>query len=78
MTILDLNRYLNLDIDESHESFQTVSGLYIHLLGYLPSKKVDKIEKYDNITLKINRMKNKFVDELELEVLEPTDKSVKK
>ncbi|AUD63049.1 hypothetical protein BK010_05400 [Tenericutes bacterium MO-XQ] len=78
LTILDLNRYLNLDIDESHESFQTVSGLYIHLLGYLPSKKVDKIEKYDNITLKINRMKNKFVDELELEVLEPTDKSVKK
>ncbi len=78
LTILDLNKYLNLDIDESHESFQTVSGLFIHLLGYLPTKKVDKIIKYENITLKINRMKNKFIDELELEVLEPSDKSVKK
>jgi putative hemolysin len=78
LTILDLNKYLNLDIDESHESFQTLSGLYIHLLGYLPTKKVDQLIKYENITLKINRMKNKFIDELELEVLEPSDKSVKK
>jgi putative hemolysin len=78
LTILDLNKYLNLDIDESHESFQTLSGLYIHLLGYLPTKKVDQLIKYENITLKINRMKNKFIDELELEVLEPSNKSVKK
>ncbi len=78
LTILDLNRYLNLDIDESHESFQTLSGLYIHLLGYLPTKKVDRLIKYDNIALKIYHMKNKFIDELELEVFESTDKNVKK
>jgi len=78
LTILDLNRYLNLNIDESHESFQTLSGLYIHLLGYLPTKKIDKLLKYENLRLKINRMKNKFIDELELEVLEPTDTNVKK
>lgn len=78
LTILDLNRYLNLNIDESHESFQTLSGLYIHLLGYLPTKKIDNLLKYENLTLKINRMKNKFIDELELEVLEPTDTNVKK
>lgn len=78
LTILDLNRYLNLKIDETSESFQTLSGLYIHLLGYLPTKKVNDIKKYDNISLKINRMKNKFIDELELTVIKPSESDVNK
>jgi putative hemolysin len=78
LTILDLNRYLNLKIDETSESFQTLSGLYIHLLGYLPTKKVNDVKKYDNISLKINRMKNKFIDELELTVKKPSESDVNK
>lgn len=78
LTILDLNRYLNLKIDETSESFQTLSGLYIHLLGYLPTKKVNDVKKYDNISLKINRMKNKFIDELELSVIKPSESDVNK
>jgi len=78
LTIIDLNRYLNLKIDETSESFQTLSGLYIHLLGYLPTKKVNDVKKYDNISLKINRMKNKFIDELELTVIKPSESDVNK
>jgi putative hemolysin len=78
ITILDLNKYLNLNLDENHEAFHTLSGLFIHVLGYLPIKNEHQTIAYENLKLKIHKMKHKFINQIEVEVLTPTAEDVKK
>jgi putative hemolysin len=59
--IQDLNRYLNLDIEDD---FETLSGLIIDKLGYIPKKKVEKSLFYQNLEIKIKSLKKNHIDKV--------------
>ena len=69
MPIHDLNRILKLDIDEEHEEFDTLGGLIISKLGYIPKVTGQEEVHYNNLLLKVNKITNNRIDEVLLEIL---------
>ncbi len=57
--IQDLNRYLNLDIADE---FETLSGLIIDELGFIPKTKIDQAITYQNLEIKIKSVKNNHIE----------------
>ena len=54
--IQELNKRLKIRIDDANENYDTLSGLIIYLLGYIPDKSFQDIIEYDNLTFKINKV----------------------
>lgn len=64
----DLNRTLKLNIDENNEDYDTVSGLIISLLGFIPDESYEKEINYDNLIFKIKKLSNNRIDEVLLTI----------
>src|SRR5690606_12759566 len=66
--IQDLNRSLKLNIDEHNEDYDTLGGLIISILGFIPDENYNEEIEYDNIVLKINKLSNNRIDEVSLRI----------
>lgn len=66
--IHDLNRYLKLNFDETSDKYHTLSGLYIYLLGHVPSKDEKKAIIYQNVVLNIYELDETFIKTIELRI----------
>lgn len=59
--IQDLNRYFNINIKEEAD---TLSGLIIESLGYIPHKKIDDIFIFGKLEVKIKSLKKNRIDKV--------------
>ena len=59
--IQDLNRYFNVNIKEESD---TLSGLIIESLGYIPRKKIDDVFIFGKLEVKIKSLKKNRVDKV--------------
>lgn len=57
----DFNKYFKINIDEDSE---TLSGLLIEILGYIPRKKISKNFKFDNLNVEIKSIKKNHIDKV--------------
>jgi putative hemolysin len=76
LPIHEVNRYLNINIEEHTDIYHTLSGFFIYLLGYVPTKKDENECVYNNIILKINEMDETFIKKIELRILSKKDKGI--
>ncbi|MFA7075112.1 MAG: transporter associated domain-containing protein, partial [Candidatus Izemoplasmatales bacterium] len=59
--IQDLNRYFKININEEAE---TLSGVIIERLGYIPQNKVDKEFSIEGLIIKVQSIKNNHIDKV--------------
>lgn len=67
-TIDDVNE--TLDIELPNDIFDTIGGFIIGLLGYIPKIPEDKIIQYDNLTFKIENIKENRIDKIRMTIKE--------
>ncbi|MCH4237993.1 MAG: hemolysin family protein [Clostridium tyrobutyricum] len=60
----DINEELNINLP--YDIFDTIGGFVIDLLGHIPKHNEYKTLKYGNITFKIENVKEKRIDKLEI------------
>jgi putative hemolysin len=68
--IQELNKRLKIRIDDANENYDTLSGLIIYLLGYIPDKSFQDIIEYDNLTFKINKVCSNRIEQILLTIKE--------
>jgi putative hemolysin len=68
--IQELNKRLKINIDDTDENYDTLSGLIIYLLGYIPDKSFKEEIKYGNLVFKINKVCSNRVEEVLLTIKE--------
>ena len=61
-TLEEINERLNIDIQS--EEVDTLSGFIINLLGKLPTEEKDKIIKYKNLIFTIEKMNEKIIEKV--------------
>src|SRR5690554_2271296 len=66
--IQDLNRSLKLNIDEHNEDYDTLGGLIISILGFIPDENYNEEIEYDNLIFKIHKTGNNRIDEVILKI----------
>jgi putative hemolysin len=57
----DFNKYFRININEDSE---TLSGLLIEKLGYIPRKKISKNFQFDNLNVEIKSIKKNHIDKV--------------
>lgn len=65
-SIKELNEVLNLDFDEDSEDYDTLGGLIIKLIGYIPTNQEEKVIEYRNVVLKVEKVKEKRIDKVKV------------
>lgn len=66
--IQDINRTLKLNIDETNEDYDTIGGLIISILGFIPDESYEEEIEYDNLVFKIHKLSNNRIDEVMLTI----------
>lgn len=61
ISISELNSKLNLNLNEDSEDYDTLGGLIISILGYIPKSKGDHVIEYQNLSFKIEEIKDKRI-----------------
>lgn len=69
--IQELNKRLKINIDETDENYDTLSGLIIFLLGFIPDKNYKDEIEYQNLIFKINKVCSNKIEEVLLTIKEP-------
>lgn len=67
--IQDLNRQLKLNLEENNEDYDTLGGLIISILGYIPPKSFQEEIEYKNIKLKVHKIKANRIEQILLTIL---------
>jgi len=62
--IQELNRRLKLHLDENNEEYDTLGGLVIYFLGYIPTESYQEEIEYDGIMLKVHKVNTNRIDEI--------------
>ena len=65
-SIKELNEELNLDFDEDSDDYDTLGGLIIKLIGYIPTNQEEKVIEYRNVVLKVEKVKEKRIDKVKV------------
>lgn len=65
-SIKELNEVLNLDFDEDSDDYDTLGGLIIKLIGYIPTNQEEKVIEYRNVVLKVEKVKEKRIDKVKI------------
>ena len=73
--IVDLNEALNLDLDEDSEEYDSVGGLIIDILGYIPNGEEEEEIPYGNYIFRILEVKENRIEKVLLTILEPEDEA---
>jgi len=67
--IQELNRRLKLNLDETNEDFDTLGGLIINILGFIPDESYQEEIHYSNLVMKINKTDYNRIDKVILKIL---------
>jgi len=66
--IQELNRRIKLNLEEHNEEFDTLGGLIIYILGYIPTPEFDREIEFENLTFKINKIDANRIEEVLLTI----------
>ena len=69
-TIKELNYAIDLGLDEDNDDYDTLGGLLIHLLGYVPEDGDQKTIEYKNIIFEILEVGDRRIQDVKITVLE--------
>ena len=61
ISIEDLNDALNLELDEDLEAYDTLGGMLIYLLGYIPNDKEKLLVEHKNIKFYIEEVNERRI-----------------
>lgn len=67
--IEDLNEYLHLDLDEDSEEYDTLGGLLLHILDYIPEQYEKVSIEHENLLLEIELVKDNRIELVKLTIL---------
>ena len=68
VSIMELNEALELELDEDSDDYDTLGGLIINLLGAIPADGYTGTLEYENLTLKIEEVREKRIEWVKLYV----------
>jgi putative hemolysin len=68
--IQELNRRLKLHLEENNEEYDTLGGMVIYLLGYIPTEAYQDEINYDNLVLKVHKVNANRIEEILLTIKE--------
>ena len=74
VSIMELNEALDLELDEDSDDYDTLGGLIINLLGAIPADGYTGTLEYENLTLKIEEVREKRIEWVKLYVQPETVK----
>lgn len=77
-TIAEINEELGLNLDEDSEDYDTVGGLIIKLLGYIPEEDEDLYLEYEGCSFKVEKIADRRIETvriMKLELPEETEES---
>lgn len=73
--IKDINNRLDLKLDEDLEHYDTLGGLILNILGYIPNRE-GKIIEYKNVEFKIEKIKRHKISKVKISILDAEDLNV--
>ena len=71
ISIDELNENLNLNLDADSEDYDTLGGLIIKLIGYIPKKDEECTVKHKDITFKVKEVNKKRIIKVEIIINTP-------
>ncbi len=72
-TIAEINGSLGVELDENNEDYDTVGGLIIKLLGYIPEENEDLYLEYEGCAFKVEKISDRRIETVRILKLEPTE-----
>jgi len=66
LPVEELNEELLLDLEEDSEDYDTLGGLLIMLLGFIPDDDEEYTLEYKNVVFKIEEVKNKRIEKVKI------------
>ena len=69
--ISELNDSLNLNLDSASDDYDTLGGLIIKLIGYIPKKDEECIVNHNDITFKVKEVSKKRIIRVEITINKP-------
>ena len=70
ISIKELNSKLDLKLNENSEYYDTLGGLLIYLLGYIPTEDDESKIKYENMELDILEIKRQRIYRVRITILD--------
>jgi putative hemolysin len=68
LPVEELNKQLLLNLEEDSEDYDTLGGLLIMLLGFIPNDGEEYTLKHNNVVLKIEEVKNKRIEKVKISI----------
>jgi len=68
VTISELNEVLNLELDEESQDYDTLGGLILFLLGYIPSQEEHPVITHENLTFTVEKIDDKRIESVILRI----------
>ncbi len=69
-TIAEINQHLDLELDENSEDYDTVGGLIIKLLGYIPEEDEEISLEYEGCAFKVEKIADRRIETVRITKLE--------
>ncbi len=77
-TIAEINEHLGLELDEDSEDYDTVGGLIIKLLGYIPEEGEDLSLEYEGCSFQVEKISDRRIESVRIRKLEQPEESEEK
>ena len=74
VSIKELNSNLDLRLNDDSKHYDTLGGLLIYLLGYIPEEGEDNIVRFENIEFKIEKISKTKIKDVRITILKEEDK----
>lgn len=74
-SIIEINEELGLSLDEETEDYDTIGGLVIYLLGYIPPDGYTGTVEYESLSLKIERVQDNRIELVKLYIPPSAEKT---
>ncbi|MBO5247671.1 MAG: HlyC/CorC family transporter [Clostridia bacterium] len=74
-TIAEINERLGLSLDENTEDYDTVGGLIIKLLGYIPEETEDLSLEYEGCSFKVEKIADRRIETVRITKLEEAEEN---
>lgn len=68
LSIDELNEALNLHLDGDSEDYETLGGLLLKLIGYIPQGREEHAIEYENVIFKIEKVKDKRIEKVKVHI----------
>ncbi len=72
-TIGEINEHLDLELDENNEDYDTVGGLIIKLLGYIPEEDEEIYLEYEGCGFKVEKISERRIETVRIVKLQPSE-----